>query len=163
MPVVLDARGTEFTLDGEKGDIVVLHELFHLFLQSPVLDKFIERTGSIVFVFVVVSCHMEAVFINANGVGRAIHLCADVVFHVGECLDKGRLCLHACFICMGDVHREIADDSAACRGSFLDFPELYLQFVCNIHPFFRIAQKGLELAHRQQQPLGDLSSELHRS
>lgn len=104
---------------------------------------------------------MESVLVDPQGMGRTVHLRADVILQPGESLDQLRFFLHAGLIGMRDVVRQVPNDGSARRSPFLDLPFANAEQFRHIVTHGGICGDFWELAQGQQQALGNLATKAH--
>ena len=161
--VLLDAGGTELALDGERAEVVLFGKSLDFVAVAALVDEAVECARAIIFVFKVMTGDVEAVFIDADGVGAAIHLRADVVFEACKVTDELWHGLYAGLVCVRNVIGEGTHDIPAGRRALLDLPLANAQKLCNVRTFGDILRQFRKHAERQNQPLADLPLELHGS
>ena len=104
---------------------------------------------------------VEAVLVDPNRVGRAVHFCADIVFQSCKGLNQLRLLLNAGLIRMRNVIGQRADDGAAGRGPFLDLPFSHTEQFRHVVTHVGVLRNLWELADGEQQALRNLAAKTH--
>ena len=127
--VLLDARCAQLALQCDGPETVLHSECPEFILDAPLINQFVECTGSIVLVFVVVAGNMEPVFIDAYRMRRSVHLGGDVILKSCECLYEIRLCLHSRLVSMRYVIRKSSYNSSSCSDLLFDLPLFHAEYL----------------------------------